>query len=276
MIKVDEKLLKIFQMMTAGLEHKQKEEFLRLLKNPRIGRTCADLVQLPEMLDTIIQLTELNQGYKSKNWRDIDGNEPLQINEFIDPYLRLHREIVDYFTRVEYENFSLERLNEYKSVQERILLEKKLIKKRIEIEKMWTFYHEVAALPHHIKQLSNFDLERVVDYGRALVTMKTNTSEEITEDAMRKFLSEGDDEDPEYLHAKFFLAELFLEQQSKLIKKLESAVDEFEKSFQRVNKEERQSLIIFKKDQDPIYGTKNYQIVYRNFCIQEFRKEFGQ
>ena len=90
---------------------------------------------------------------------------------------------------------------------------------------------------------------------------------------MRKFLSQG--KGLEYLHAQFFLAELFIEQQSRRIEKSEREADEFEGSFQRLRGGERQLLTRFKRDQDPIYCTKNYQIVYRNWCLQEFRRVFA-
>ncbi len=268
---MDDKLLALFQTLESGVDYKEKEQILKILKNPPTGKTVVDMVGIPDLEKKIVELAELNEGYRSRGWKDIEGNGSYQVKEFRENYLRLHKEIVDYFTRVSYGDFHTEALEHYDSIQNRILLGEELTEKRKEIQAKWDFYHEVAAMPHQIKLLPEFSLQGAIDYGKPLVINKIGESRKVTEKIMKEFLSESKDKDKEYLHTKFFLAELFKEQQPKRIEELTNEVDNFERSFQKVSDNERGELSNFKKNLDPKYCSKNYLLVYRDFCIDGFK-----
>ena len=274
--QMDDQLFNALRTITAGMDQKQREEILEMGRNPATGRTPADLVQFLDLKKIIDELTRLNDGYREINWQGIDGNNTEQVREFQEHYIRLHKYIVDYFGRISYGNFSLGSLDRYDSMQERIVLEDELTGRRREIQGMRDFYHEVAALPNQIRQLPAFNLERAANYGTALVVKKTGQSGEVTKNIMSAVLYGGNDDDPEHLHGKWFLAKLFIEQQPARIEAATKQVDKFERSFSKTAPQERQALTEFKRNQDIVYSTQNYQIVYNEMCIDRFKKLLGR
>ncbi len=275
-IKMDDQLLNLFGAITSGMDHKQREEIIEILRNPPTGRTPADLVQLLDLKKIIDELTRLNDAYKERDWQDIDGNNAEQVKEFRENYFPLHRQIIDYFNRINYSDFSSNELDKYDSIQKKIIFEGKLNERKIEIQKMWDFYHEVAALPDQIRQLPAFNLQRAANSGTALVIKKTGGSGEVTEDIMSAVLYRREDDDPEHLHGKWFLAKLFIEQQPTRIEAVTKEVNEFERSFQKSNTQEKQNLTAFKKNQNTKYCTQNYQIVYNEWCMGRFKELLGK
>lgn len=273
---MDDQLFSILQSVASGLDNRQREQIIRILRNPPTGRTPADLVQLLPLKELIDELTDLTTAYSGRDWQDISGNAPGQVTEFRDTYLKLHRDIADYFTRVSYGGFSMNVLDGYKDVQERVILEDELAGKRRGIQRKWDFYHEVTAMPQQIRLLPDFSLARATEYGGALVVSKTDSSGEVSENAMREFSVEGNDEDSEHLHARFFLATLFSEQQPARIEAVVKDVDEFERSFQRVSDSEGRKLTAFKRNQDTKYCTQNYLIAYNEWCLGRFKGLIGR
>ena len=136
---MDEQLFNLFRAMAAGMEHEQREQVIEILRNPPTGRTPADLVQLLDLKKIVDELSRLAEGYEKRNWRDIDGNSADQVKEFQGQYLRLHRQVVEYFERVQYGGFSMSNLERYASTQDRILLEDRLNTRRMTIQRMWDF-----------------------------------------------------------------------------------------------------------------------------------------
>ena len=234
------------------------------------------MVQLLDLKRIIDELTSLCEAYRSKDWCDINGNGEEQVREFREPYLRLHREVVDYFVLIGQGQFSRDMLDRHDSTQERIVLEDRLCGKRAEIQNMWDFYHEVAALPNAIRQLPAFNLHRAEDYGKALVLSRTGSSGEVSEASMGVILNGGNDNDAQYLHGKWFLAQLFLEQQPARIEAVTTAADEFERRFKKASVQERQALTVFKRNQYPTYNTQNYQVAYQQWCLARFREIVGR
>jgi hypothetical protein len=133
---MDDQLFSLFRAMAAGMEHEQREQVLELLRDSPTGRTHADLVQLLDLKKIVGELSRLADGYEKRNWRDIDGNGADQLKEFQGQYLRLHRQIVEYFGRVQYGDFSISDLERYASIQDRIVLEDRLVLQRTETKKM--------------------------------------------------------------------------------------------------------------------------------------------
>ena len=272
---MDDQTFNALGAVMAGLSHQQRERIIGILENPPAGRTSADLVQLLDFKKIIDELTRLVEAYQGRGWKDIDGDNPQQVNEFREHYLKLHFQIVDYFGRIQYGNFSRGKLDNYDSIQGRILSEEELTKKRRTIQGMWDFYHEVSTLPDKIRKLPYFNLQKV-EQEKAAIVRKTGQSGEVTEYAIKTILSEGNDTNPEYLHLKWFVAKLFIKQQPARIEKATIDVDNFEKSFKKATSQERQALTAFKRNQDPKYCTMNYQIAYNDWCLNRFRNLLGR
>ncbi len=269
---MDDQLFSLFKSVSSGMNQRQRDEVIEILRNPPTGRTPADLVQFLDLKRIIDELTRLSEAYRKRDWRDIDGNRDSQVMEFQKQYLRLHREIVGYFDIMSLNRFSKNGLDYYDSIQKRIVLEDKLTERRGEIQRMWDFYHEVAALPNQIRQLPAFNLQKAEYYGKALVVRKTGESGEVTENIMNGILNRGSDDDSEYLHGKWFLARLFFEQQPQRIKALTEEADNFKRTFQKATNSERNALTAFKRNQDPVYFSQNYQVAYNEWCIDRFNE----
>lgn len=257
----------LVRSLLTGLDYKQKQQLIKAFRDPAVGRGVVDLMQIPKLRSLINELDDLVDAYEQRGWRDIDGDEASHVKEFQETYLRLHRRIVDYFCRLSYGDFCSSDLDRYSEIQERIILENRLIERRKAIQGMWDFYHQVTALPNRIRQLPAFNLQRAKEYGRALVVKKTNQSGEVTEKIMEDVLDD-DDSEPGYLHGKFFLAKLFIEQQPKRIDNLTRRVDADERALVKATSKERQALIGFKRNQAPKYCTPNYNVTYVQWCAQ--------
>lgn len=278
--------------MTAGIEHEQREQIIEILRNPPTGRTPADLVQLLDLKKIIDELSRLADGYEKRSWRDIDGNSADQVREFRGQYLRLHRQVVEYFERVRYGSFSMSDLERYASIQERLIEEndayaiieaKRNARREVEneIQRRRDFYHKVAAQVDQIKQLHSFNLQKAQEYGSGLVRKRTDMSGEVSEHEMRAALSEGSYSDPAYLHGVWFLAKLFIQQEPKriegrtdYIKDLAQEIYRLRTSLGKVSHEERDALTAFKKGRGPKYSAQSYQVAYNEWCIVRFRQIF--
>ena len=268
----------IFNLMSAvasGMDHKGRERILELFeKSLYTSMTDAGAAHLVDLAMKIGELTTLTNAYKTKDWQEILGDAPHQVKEFRQHYLSMHGDIVDYFQRIgspHFAQFSLSGLKKHDIIQDRILLENQLHDKRLEIQRMWDFYHEVAALPDSIRHLPAFKLQRAVEYGGSLVVRKTDSHGMVTESVMKEMM-DGDDSDPEYVHGRWFLAKLFVEQQPAVIEARTKEVDKFEKSFPKPTKQQNAELAAFKADQDPIYCSKNYQISYNIWSFERLRE----
>lgn len=231
-----------------------------------IGRvTSSYSTGLAGLEKAIAKLSLLSEGYRQREWRDIEGANPEQVKEFKNNYFAVHKQVVDFFMKLKCGSFSLDELAHFSKIHDRMLLEHELSQRRLEIRKMRDFYQEIASLPDEIRSMPIFNLQRALEYGRSLVSREVNKDGLVTADTIRRIQAQQQDSELEYVHGIWFLTKLFAKQELPRIGTATKDADSLEASFEKPSPDEKATLAAFIRNEDQKYNTRAYEIAYQNW-----------
>ncbi len=241
-------------------------------RREQVGTTMADIVQLPDLKRYIHDLSQLAEFYRAEKWQRIIGNTPRQVDTFRDRYLRMHKVIVDYFSRLTWGNFSIDDLTTFDSTQQKLVYQRDLEEKKTMVRRMQDLTARAEAYADGIRSMPIFEGYSAVEYGLETVQKCGITSEEVPEALVVGLLNHAVGDDVPTVHGNWLLARLFIHYQAKRIISAQEESARLESSFTVATPEEIRKLEVFKRNEDSLYSTPSYQVAYHNLCFDSFKK----